>query len=98
MSSDLLVELLQTLDAPQGRYAELDRYVDDWHGPAARPMLAMENHHVAGVEYRTYVSYGLLSIGRGRPQYSFRNPLTKRPGPSASEPTTNTGSAVDSGT
>lgn len=29
MSSDLLVELLHTLDAPQGRYAELDRYVSN---------------------------------------------------------------------
>lgn len=44
---------------------ELDRVVDDWHGPAARPLL-MEGHHVAGVEYRNYVSYGFLSVAKGQ--------------------------------
>jgi len=32
MSSDLLVELLQTLDAPQHRYTELDRYASGKQG------------------------------------------------------------------
>ena len=44
---------------------ELDRVVDDWHGPNARPLL-MEDHHVAGVEYRNYVSYGFLSVAKGQ--------------------------------
>lgn len=44
---------------------ELDRVVDDWHGPNARPLL-MEGHHVAGVEYRNYVSYGFLSVAKGQ--------------------------------
>ena len=44
---------------------ELDRVVDDWHGPAARPLL-MEGHHVAGIEYRNFVSYGLLSVAKGQ--------------------------------
>ncbi len=44
---------------------ELDRVVDEWHGPRARPLL-MEGHHVAGVEYRNYVSYGFLSVAKGQ--------------------------------
>ena len=44
---------------------ELDRVVDDWHGPAARPLL-MEGHHVAGIEYRNFVTYGLLSVAKGQ--------------------------------
>ncbi len=45
---------------------ELDRYVDEWHGPAARRPVLMEGHHVAGSEYRTYVSYGFLSVAKGQ--------------------------------
>lgn len=44
---------------------EMDRYVEEWHGSNARKALAMEGHHVAGVEYRTYVSYGFLSVAKG---------------------------------
>lgn len=44
---------------------EMDRVVDEWHGPRARPLL-MEGHHVAGVEYRNYVSYGFLSVAKGQ--------------------------------
>lgn len=44
---------------------ELDRVVDEWHGPNARPLL-FEGHHVAGIEYRNYVSYGLLSVAKGQ--------------------------------
>ncbi|WP_238391015.1 MULTISPECIES: phage portal protein [unclassified Mycolicibacterium] len=44
MSSDLLVELLQNLDAPQGRYAELERYHTGaqslaWISPESRKAL-----------------------------------------------------------
>lgn len=45
---------------------ELDRLVDEWHGPAARRPLLIEGHHVAGVEYRFYASYGLLSVAKGQ--------------------------------
>lgn len=44
---------------------EMERYVEEWHGSNARKALAMEGHHVAGVEYRTYVSYGFLSVAKG---------------------------------
>lgn len=45
---------------------ELDRLVDEWHGPTARKPLLIEGHHVAGVEYRFYASYGLLSVAKGQ--------------------------------
>lgn len=45
---------------------ELDRLVDEWHGPAARKPLLIEGHHMAGVEYRFYASYGLLSVAKGQ--------------------------------
>ncbi len=45
---------------------EMERYVEEWHGSNARKALAMEGHHVAGVEYRTYVSYGFLSVAKGQ--------------------------------
>ena len=45
---------------------ELDRVVDEWHGPGARRGLAIEGHHVAGIEYRHYVSYGFLSVAKGQ--------------------------------
>lgn len=45
---------------------ELDRVVDEWHGPSARKPLLMEGHHFAGIEYRNYVSYGFLSVAKGQ--------------------------------
>jgi 3'-phosphoadenosine 5'-phosphosulfate sulfotransferase (PAPS reductase)/FAD synthetase len=45
---------------------EMERYVEEWHGSNARKPLAMEGLHVAGVEYRTYVSYGFLSVAKGQ--------------------------------
>lgn len=45
---------------------EMERYVAEWYGSNARKPLAMEGHHVAGVEYRTYVSYGFLSVAKGQ--------------------------------
>ena len=44
---------------------EMDRLVDEWHGPNARPRLAFEGFHVAGVGYRFYVSYGTISLAKG---------------------------------
>lgn len=45
---------------------EMDRVVDEWHGPGARKPLLMEGHHFAGIEYRNYVSYGFLSVAKGQ--------------------------------
>lgn len=45
---------------------EFDRVVDEWHGPAARNPLLLEGHHLAGVEYRYYLRYGLLSVAKGQ--------------------------------
>lgn len=45
---------------------EMDRHIDEWHGPNARKPLLIEGHHVAGIEYRAYVSYGLLSIAKSQ--------------------------------
>ena len=45
---------------------EMDRLVDEWHGPAARPQILWEGHHVAAIEYRFYASYGLLSLAKGQ--------------------------------
>ena len=45
---------------------EMERYVAEWYGSNARKPLAMEGHHVVGVEYRTYVSYGFLSVAKGQ--------------------------------
>ncbi|QVI29934.1 phage portal protein [Mycolicibacterium neoaurum] len=50
MSSDLLVELLQTLDAPQGRYAELDRYVT---GTQALAFISPESRKALGNRLNT---------------------------------------------
>lgn len=44
---------------------ELDRLVDEWHGPNARRPLALEGFHVAGIGYRFYVSYGAISVAKG---------------------------------
>ena len=44
---------------------ELDRLVDQWHGPDARPPLAYEGFHVAGVGYRFYASYGAIRLAKG---------------------------------
>ena len=45
---------------------EMERYVEEWHGRSARRHIAIEGHHVAGIEYRTYVSYGFLSVAKGQ--------------------------------
>ena len=45
---------------------ELDRVVDEWHGPGARRGLAIEGDHVAGIENRRYVCYGFLSVAKGQ--------------------------------
>lgn len=45
---------------------ELDRLVDEWHGPDARKPLLIEGHHLAGIEYRFYLRYGLLSVAKGQ--------------------------------
>ena len=45
---------------------EMDRLVDEWHGPAARRHVLWEGHHVAAIEYRFYASYGLLSMAKGQ--------------------------------
>ncbi len=45
---------------------ELDRVVDEWHGPGKRTPLLMEGHHVSGIEYRHYVRYGFLSVSKGQ--------------------------------
>ncbi|MBP6762473.1 MAG: phosphoadenosine phosphosulfate reductase family protein [Thauera sp.] len=45
---------------------ELDRVVDEWHGPGARRGLLIEGHHVAGIEYRHYASWGFLSVAKGQ--------------------------------
>lgn len=45
---------------------EMERLVDEWHGPKARRPILMGGHHVAGIEYRQYVSYGLLSVAKGQ--------------------------------
>ena len=45
---------------------EMERYVEEWHGRRARRPIAFEGHHVAGIEYRTYVSYGLLAVAKGQ--------------------------------
>lgn len=50
MSSDLLVELLQNLDAPQGRYAELDRYVT---GTQALAFISPESRKALGNRLNT---------------------------------------------
>lgn len=54
MSSDLLVELLQTLDGPQGRYADLDRYATGrqklaYLSPEARIALPALNRIVSNI-------------------------------------------------
>lgn len=45
---------------------ELDRLVDEWHGPNARRLPLQEGHHLAGTGYRFYVTYGTLSIYKSR--------------------------------
>jgi hypothetical protein len=54
MSSELLVELLQTLDAPQHRYTELDRYASGrqklaYLSPEARIALPALNRIVSNI-------------------------------------------------
>lgn len=44
---------------------EMDRLIDEWHGPKAR-RLAIEGCHVAGAGYRFYLSYGTISLAKGQ--------------------------------
>jgi 3'-phosphoadenosine 5'-phosphosulfate sulfotransferase (PAPS reductase)/FAD synthetase len=45
---------------------EMDRLVDEWHGPNSKRLTLMEGHHVAGVGYRFYVTYGTISVAKGQ--------------------------------
>ena len=43
---------------------EMDRHIDEWHNPGR--LSRLEGLAIAGVEYRVYVSYGLLSLAKGK--------------------------------
>ena len=62
---DVNTALQMTVDAESAALFmdfELDRVVDEWHGPDARPI----SHHgyAAGQGFRFYLSYGLLSLAK----------------------------------
>jgi len=45
---------------------EMDRLVDEWHGPNARRGYLMEGHHMSGISYRFMLQYGMISVAKGQ--------------------------------